>query len=905
MDILFGTKKEKTVLRDPREAFHSSEKVVEKLMQPMEKIHVYTEDDLIRYLRLSFDLIVEVDKEMGGLVKMSNYPNFGEKCDEFKRLCVDIKELVNISVDNLAHFSSFSRFDELKQERDRAEDVFCRLGIFCDSLHHKHKEPDERGHRSALDDQDLIMSEDVHIDSNELEEAHNKGMFEDLSLDSEEIKGSIDTNYTDLLPSDTQISLNKLILKKIDNMKTLAKERNHLQGTLHEQRVKDIREGKFKICVPAVALIFKYMADLFKIIKKTMKEAIEERKEGSFKTFMIYASKFLLISEMLFAAFYAKDDMLYKDISDESWDMFFNFYDCYEPKDLTKFNRQYQNICNFQALGAAFISKAGTHSNAFSEFLGQARYAAYYLFFKKERMEQFNMFMSDPDIDLCLKIYNMPETAFMQAMTAVTLPSIQMHKVVYLPMLEETITLRNLKETAESYQDYLKKKAQGLFYHEILYEQNKEKKEKKTMTLNDLVGNSLFASASMRVCRHDFSEDFDKNEQSQFLTDPSLYDPEKNVMVRVLSPFKLPVNWETRKVDQTMIEQANKNQEGGSFFSGVKHTIKELKEGLGRSKIFNFWKWGTSSNSSDQHGPKLKKEAKTPVKEYIDVKAILVHIHGGGFVSMSSFSHQGYTREYANGLGIPVFSIDYRLAPEDPYPAALNDVWQAYSWLVTNCTTQFGIKPSKIIVTGDSAGGNLACALTMLCIEKHFRVPDFLLPAYPVLNMSLLNFSPSLILSLDDYILPTGFLMVFIDAYVKDADAENDHFLSPGICPQNVLEKFPPTRIMTAGNDPLRDEQYRFVLKLIDADVDIRCKEYLHFPHGFLSMNLPVVGLEESRNCIDQAIAYFKESFDREPLECECSSNCCTLVEGRPICCKNVLKSAKDNSEGTDSEEEP
>lgn len=69
--------------------------------------------------------------------------------------------------------------------------------------------------------------------------------------------------------------------------------------------------------------------------------------------------------------------------------------------------------------------------------------------------------------------------------------------------------------------------------------------------------------------------------------------------------------------------------------------------------------------------------------QLIEIPAILIHIHGGGFVSMSSQSHQAYTRHWAVETSIPIFSIDYRLAPENPYPAALNDVWQAYYWIIT------------------------------------------------------------------------------------------------------------------------------------------------------------------------------------------------------------------------------
>ena len=103
---------------------------------------------------------------------------------------------------------------------------------------------------------------------------------------------------------------------------------------------------------------------------------------------------------------------------------------------------------------------------------------------------------------------------------------------------------------------------------------------------------------------------------------------------------------------------------------------------------------------------------------------ILIHIHGGGFIAHSSSSHQSYTREWAIKLGIPIFSIDYSLAPKYPYPAALDDVWQAYNWILIYCYNHFGnifhyldVQPKHIIVCGDSAGGNLACALTGLAIK--------------------------------------------------------------------------------------------------------------------------------------------------------------------------------------------
>ena len=99
-------------------------------------------------------------------------------------------------------------------------------------------------------------------------------------------------------------------------------------------------------------------------------------------------------------------------------------------------------------------------------------------------------------------------------------------------------------------------------------------------------------------------------------------------------------------------------------------------------------------------------------KKNIDTPIIL-HIHGGGFISMSPDSHSYYCRVWANQLNIPVFSIDYRLAPAHPFPAANDDVWQVYHWIAKYAKRHLGLNVTKIILAGDSAGGNLALGLTL------------------------------------------------------------------------------------------------------------------------------------------------------------------------------------------------
>ena len=93
-----------------------------------------------------------------------------------------------------------------------------------------------------------------------------------------------------------------------------------------------------------------------------------------------------------------------------------------------------------------------------------------------------------------------------------------------------------------------------------------------------------------------------------------------------------------------------------------------------------------------------------------------MHVHGGGFCAMSSNSHQNYTRVWANKMGIPVFSVDYRLSPASKFPDALNDCWQVYFWLMEEAEHHLGFTVNEIILAGDSAGGNLVSALTILII---------------------------------------------------------------------------------------------------------------------------------------------------------------------------------------------
>jgi len=133
---------------------------------------------------------------------------------------------------------------------------------------------------------------------------------------------------------------------------------------------------------------------------------------------------------------------------------------------------------------------------------------------------------------------------------------------------------------------------------------------------------------------------------------------------------------------------------------------------------------------------------------------------------------------------VVVFSVDYRLAPENPFPLPFSDCLQIYCWIVTQAFEQLGINPKQIIVTGDSAGGHLACAITQICIFEGFRKPDGLVMSYPSLLSDLKIFTPSVLLCLDDFLLSKD-LLLFSLISLHSAKIGNP-FLNPLASPIQV-----------------------------------------------------------------------------------------------------------------------
>ncbi|CAI2359980.1 unnamed protein product [Moneuplotes crassus] len=248
-----------------------------------------------------------------------------------------------------------------------------------------------------------------------------------------------------------------------------------------------------------------------------------------------------------------------------------------------------------------------------------------------------------------------------------------------------------------------------------------------------------------------------------------------------------------------------------------------------------------------------------PDSDCIHYDGVILYIHGGGFIAGSSEFSQFYTINYAKETGYPVFSLDYRLAPEHKFPCALNDCWQAYLWIVKYAKKYLKITYDKIILMGDSVGGNLCIGVTALSIIKHCKIPDGLNLIYPILSFSKVSFAPSALLTLDDLMLSCVFLNTCGDFYAgNDLKKDPPFLLSVNKLPDKTLRRFPPCRFVLAGQDPCRDECLRFILRLRKQQVDVKCTEFTDLINGFIGSERDSYPILESKKAIGVIIEYLQ-----------------------------------------------
>ena len=205
---------------------------------------------------------------------------------------------------------------------------------------------------------------------------------------------------------------------------------------------------------------------------------------------------------------------------------------------------------------------------------------------------------------------------------------------------------------------------------------------------------------------------------------------------------------------------------------------------------------------------------------------LLVFFHGGGWVIGSLRTHDALCAYLAHHAQVRVLSVDYRLAPEHPFPAAVHDAYAAYDHAV-RFAGSFGADPNSVAVGGDSAGANLAAVVA----ASPGRRPAFALLLYPRVDFSARRRSHELFRS--GYVLTARSIENFESLYV-DSDHESDPRAS--VLLTEDLAGFPATYLSTAGFDPLRDEGEAFAARLADAGVPVVLSRHPDLIHGYASL---------------------------------------------------------------------
>jgi acetyl esterase len=231
----------------------------------------------------------------------------------------------------------------------------------------------------------------------------------------------------------------------------------------------------------------------------------------------------------------------------------------------------------------------------------------------------------------------------------------------------------------------------------------------------------------------------------------------------------------------------------------------------------------------------------------------LVYFHGGGWVLCGLDTHDATCRELAVGAGCVVVSVDYRLAPEAKFPAAPEDCYAATVWTLKEAE-HLGIDPRRIAVGGDSAGGNLAAVVSLLCRDR--RGPELVhqLLIYPVTSHAF--DTPSYQQNGKGYFLSAGMMRWFWHHYLPD-EAEGANPLASPLRAED-LRGLPSATVLTAEYDPLRDEGRAYAERLEAAGVTTRYTNYPGVFHGFFAMTNEI---PRARAAVDETCRALREAF--------------------------------------------
>jgi acetyl esterase len=248
-----------------------------------------------------------------------------------------------------------------------------------------------------------------------------------------------------------------------------------------------------------------------------------------------------------------------------------------------------------------------------------------------------------------------------------------------------------------------------------------------------------------------------------------------------------------------------------------------------------------------------------PVRVYrpdgAEPKPVIVYYHGGGWVIGGLSTHDGGCRAFANAVDAVVISVDYRLAPEHPFPAPVEDALAALAW-VSEHADELGGDPARIAVAGDSAGGNLAAVVAQIARDTGGPAVCFQLLIYPVTDYEFDSISMND--NAEGYLLSRAAMQWFYSHYLTDPAEGANPLVSP--VRASDLSGLPPAYVITAEFDPLRDQGVAYAIAMRSAGTPVAGRTYEGMFHGFLSM---IEWVEAGKVAFDDAVAALRDAFER------------------------------------------
>ena len=235
------------------------------------------------------------------------------------------------------------------------------------------------------------------------------------------------------------------------------------------------------------------------------------------------------------------------------------------------------------------------------------------------------------------------------------------------------------------------------------------------------------------------------------------------------------------------------------------------------------------------------------------VLPVLVYYHGGGWVIGDLDTHDTLCRELANAAGCAVVAVDYRLAPEHRFPAAVDDCLAATVW-VRRHAAALGVDAKRLAIGGDSAGGNLAAVVALLARDAGDLPIVFQLLIYPATDQR--RGAPSHQANGQGYLLTADSMNYYHDHYLPDPAQDLDWRTSPLL--RDDLTRLPPAFVLTAGYDPLRDEALMYSQRLSEAGNRATHICFERQIHGFITMGKV---LDEANTAVALCAAELRRAF--------------------------------------------